>query len=59
MLERALRQTLVLSRGDYTVFFSRPISAVLMAICILLFVVPLVKTTIAWNAARTITSKPA
>ena len=32
MLENALRQSLVISRGDFMVFVTRPISAVLLGI---------------------------
>ena len=32
LMERGLRQSLEISRGDFTVFFTRPISAVLLAI---------------------------
>ena len=32
LMERGLRQSLEISRGDFTIFFTRPISAVLLAI---------------------------
>ena len=32
MFEEALRQSLIMSRGDFTVFFSRPISAAFLLI---------------------------
>jgi putative tricarboxylic transport membrane protein len=38
MMERAMRQSLEMSRGDFTIFFTRPISAgllVIAAVCIL------------------------
>ncbi|MGH7772605.1 MAG: tripartite tricarboxylate transporter permease [Candidatus Binatia bacterium] len=41
LIERALRQSMVLSHGDPTIFFTRPIAAVLMIISILLLAAPL------------------
>lgn len=41
ILERSLRQALLISRGDVLVFFSRPISAVFMAIVILMIIAPI------------------
>ena len=52
MVERSLRQSLVLSRGDYSIFLSRPITAVLLAICLVLFIVPIVRTMSTWVKAR-------
>jgi TctA family transporter len=39
MMEENLRRTLLLSRGDATVFLTRPLSAVLLAAAVLLVVV--------------------
>jgi putative tricarboxylic transport membrane protein len=36
ILEQSLRQSLIMSNGNYLIFFSRPISAGLMAVCIIL-----------------------
>jgi putative tricarboxylic transport membrane protein len=36
IFEQSLRQSLIMSNGDYLIFFSRPISAGLMAVCVLL-----------------------
>lgn len=36
LLENALRQSLILSDGSFTIFLSRPISAVALGICVLL-----------------------
>lgn len=36
ILEQSLRQSLIMSNGNYLIFFSRPISAGLMAVCALL-----------------------
>jgi putative tricarboxylic transport membrane protein len=39
--EKSLRQSLTLSRGDWSIFFSRPISAVLMVLAIVVLLWPL------------------
>ena len=41
MMERALRQSLILSQGSFTIFFSRPISACFLLAAISLQVLPL------------------
>lgn len=41
-LETSLRRSLLLQEGDPTIFFTRPISAVLLIIAIILIIVPLV-----------------
>jgi putative tricarboxylic transport membrane protein len=41
MMEENLRRALLLSRGDWSVFVTRPLSAGLLAACVLLFVVVL------------------
>ncbi len=41
MLETALRQSLIKSKGDFSIFFSRPISAVCLILAIALFIMPL------------------
>jgi putative tricarboxylic transport membrane protein len=41
MLETALRQSLILSKGNFSVFVLRPISAVCLAIAIILLLSPL------------------
>jgi putative tricarboxylic transport membrane protein len=38
LMERGLRQSLEISRGDFTIFFTRPISATLLAIALLVVV---------------------
>jgi putative tricarboxylic transport membrane protein len=48
-MEKALRQSLMMSQGDLKILVSRPISAVLLAIAVLLLVVPLFKRL---NATR-------
>jgi putative tricarboxylic transport membrane protein len=42
MFEDALRQSLVLSNGSPWIFFSRPISAVLLLVAILLLISPVI-----------------
>ena len=41
LFENALRQSLLMSRGSFGIFFTRPISLVFMVIGILLFVLPM------------------
>ena len=41
--EPALRQSLLISNGDFTVFFTRPISGPIMIIAIILFILPALK----------------
>ncbi len=41
MMEEFLRRTLLLSRGDATVFFTRPISAIMLAVAAILLIVVL------------------
>jgi putative tricarboxylic transport membrane protein len=43
MIEISLRQSLIVSRGSFMIFFSRPISAVLLGLAILLLVTPAVR----------------
>jgi len=46
MMEENLRRALVVSRGHFTVFVERPVSAGLLACAVLLIVVPLLKALI-------------
>lgn len=41
--EPALRQSLLISNGDFTVFFTRPISGPIMIIAIILLILPALK----------------
>ena len=43
LMERALRQSLEMSRGDFTIFFTRPISAVLLGLAAVFVVTSLMK----------------
>jgi putative tricarboxylic transport membrane protein len=42
MFEESLRQSLIMSRGSLAVFFTRPISAVLVVISLALLISPLI-----------------
>jgi TctA family transporter len=44
--ETALRQSLMISQGDMSIFFARPISGTLMAVLFLLVLTPLVRMLI-------------
>ncbi len=43
MTERALRQSLIMGDGSMTIFFTRPISAVVMSFALFLFLLPAVR----------------
>ncbi|MBI4241320.1 MAG: tripartite tricarboxylate transporter permease [Candidatus Rokubacteria bacterium] len=43
MLETSLRQSLIMERGDLTIFFRRPLSASLLILALALILVPLVR----------------
>ncbi len=49
LAEKSFRQSLIAERGDWTVFFSRPLSAITMLIAFGLFVYPLF---LAWRRRR-------
>jgi putative tricarboxylic transport membrane protein len=40
LMENNFRQSLLLSQGDFMIFFSRPLSAILMCIAVLLLILP-------------------
>jgi len=42
-MERALRQSLMMSQGDLTILVSRPIAAVILALAALVLLLPLLK----------------
>ena len=44
-VEESLRQSLILSDGDYSIFFTRPISLMFLFIVVLTTVVPIIKNT--------------
>ncbi len=52
LVERSLRQSLTLSRGDFSIFVTRPISSVLLVICVLFLLVPIARAARRWNTQR-------
>ena len=48
LMENSLRQSLLLSHGDFLIFFTRPLSATLMAVAICLLILP----ALPWLKAR-------
>lgn len=48
-MERALRQSLMMSQGELGILVSRPISAVMLALTVLILLVPLFKSVNAWR----------
>jgi putative tricarboxylic transport membrane protein len=40
-METSLRQSLLISRGSFAIFYTRPICAILLALTILFLIVPL------------------
>ena len=43
LAESSVRQSLIMSHGSFDIFFTRPISATIMVIAVVLFVLPLIK----------------
>lgn len=43
LAESSVRQSLIMSHGSFTIFFERPISATILAIAVILFVLPMMK----------------
>ncbi len=52
MVERSLRQALTISRGDPSIFVTRPISTTLLLISVLFVLVPIVRAARRWDADR-------
>lgn len=48
-MERALRQSLMMSQGEIGILFSRPISAVMLCLAALILLLPLVRQANAWR----------
>jgi putative tricarboxylic transport membrane protein len=44
LAEPALRQSLLASQGEFTIFFTRPISATCMAVALALILYPLIQS---------------
>ncbi|MDI7261631.1 MAG: tripartite tricarboxylate transporter permease, partial [Thermodesulfobacteriota bacterium] len=40
MMETSLRQSLIVGKGSFLIFFQRPISGVLMSVAIFLYIAP-------------------
>jgi len=51
IIERALRQSLMMSQGDLSIFVTRPISATLLLIAVVLLCLPAVRRVRAWRIA--------
>jgi putative tricarboxylic transport membrane protein len=49
MVERTLRQSLTISHGDVTIFFTRPISAVLVTVALVSLCAPLLRGAMEWR----------
>jgi putative tricarboxylic transport membrane protein len=48
-MERALRQSLMMSQGDLSFLVSRPISAVMIALTVLILIAPIFRRANAWR----------
>ncbi len=51
LMERSLRRALDLSQGDFSVFFTKPISAVLLALAVIFLLSPLLRFRPTWGGA--------
>ena len=60
MIEMALRQSLAMSDGQYSIFLSRPISATLLGVGLILIILalkPLVTRGLDWRARLALAAK--
>jgi putative tricarboxylic transport membrane protein len=48
-MERALRQSLMMSQGDVGILVSRPISAVMLLLAVLFLIAPLFQKANSWR----------
>jgi len=48
-MERALRQSLMMSQGDLSILVSRPISATMLFLTVLVLIAPLFRRANAWR----------
>ena len=48
-MERALRQSLMMSQGDLSILVSRPISATMLFLAVLILIAPLFRRANAWR----------
>jgi putative tricarboxylic transport membrane protein len=49
LVERTLRQSLTISHGDVSIFFTRPISAVLITVALISLLAPLLRGVMDWR----------
>jgi putative tricarboxylic transport membrane protein len=54
ILERSLSQALIISSGNFSVFYSKPISAGLLGVVFLMLLIPLILTLRKWRMDRNI-----
>jgi putative tricarboxylic transport membrane protein len=52
LMETSLRQSLIISQGDFTIFATRPISATLLALAALMLAMPVVRRLLSLRAPR-------
>lgn len=52
MIETSLRRALIMSDGDWTVFFTRPISAVILCVALLSFFYPIIREVVSRQRAK-------
>jgi putative tricarboxylic transport membrane protein len=54
MMEKALRQSLIMSKGEFSIFLNRPISGVILSVAIFLLFFPLVFQGVKHYRKRTV-----
>jgi putative tricarboxylic transport membrane protein len=54
MLENSFRQSLIMSRGDMSIFFTRPLSLILLAVAVAAVVIPAIRNYQRASASRSI-----
>jgi len=52
MLESNLRQSLMMSNNDFTIFLTRPISVTLLAISIIILFLPIIRRLLSRNKEK-------
>jgi len=57
MLEEALRQSLILSQGNFSIFVSRPLSLSFLILAVLLLIVPIITQRRKLSTLKEINSK--
>jgi putative tricarboxylic transport membrane protein len=53
MLENSFRQSMIMSRGDISIFFTRPISLILIVIAVAAVVIPAIRSSRRGSISRT------